>query len=93
MRTKCEQTVAGWRKIAREAHGHLRVLRVDDDFHGAVQFFDDPPAPALALMRRLKATFDPLPFSIRDASSEGSDFLAMATTPKSDFASGSSAPG
>ncbi|HEX3409191.1 MAG TPA: FAD-binding oxidoreductase [Candidatus Binataceae bacterium] len=53
------QMLAGWRKTAREARGHLCVLRVDDDFHGAVQFFDDPPAPALALMRRLKATFDP----------------------------------
>ena len=53
------RTLAGWREIAHGAHGNLRVLRVNDDFHGDVRFFDDPPGPALALMRRLKSTFDP----------------------------------
>jgi glycolate oxidase FAD binding subunit len=53
------RTLAGWREIAHGARGNLRVLRVNDDFHGDVRFFDDPPGPALALMRRLKSTFDP----------------------------------
>ena len=54
-----QRTLARWREIAHGARGNLRVLRVNDDFHGDVKFFDDPPGPALALMRRLKSTFDP----------------------------------
>jgi glycolate oxidase FAD binding subunit len=53
------RTLARWREIAHSACGNLRVLRVNDDFHGDVRFFDDPPGPAIALMRRLKSTFDP----------------------------------
>ncbi len=53
------RTLAHWREIARGARGNLRVLRVNDDFHHELNFFDDPPGPALALMRRLKSTFDP----------------------------------
>jgi glycolate oxidase FAD binding subunit len=52
-------TVARWREIARGARGHLRVLRVADEFRGSVRMFDDPPKPALELMRRLKTAFDP----------------------------------
>lgn len=52
-------TIARWREIARRARGHLRVLRVVDEFRDGVNFFDEPPRPALGLMRRLKATFDP----------------------------------
>jgi glycolate oxidase FAD binding subunit len=54
-----QRTVARWREIANGARGHLRVLRVADEFHGNVRMFDDPPKPALDLMRRLKTTFDP----------------------------------
>jgi glycolate oxidase FAD binding subunit len=53
------RTIAYWREIARGARGNLRVLRVNDNFPRDVNFFDEPPGPALALMRRLKATFDP----------------------------------
>jgi glycolate oxidase FAD binding subunit len=52
-------TVARWRKAVHDARGILRVLRVPPDARGQIAIFDDPPAPALMLMRRLKATFDP----------------------------------
>jgi glycolate dehydrogenase FAD-binding subunit len=54
-----QRTLTHWREIARGARGHLRVLRVNDEFHHGLKFFDEPPGPALALMRRLKTTFDP----------------------------------
>jgi len=54
-----QRTVTRWREIAHAARGHLRVLRVTDEFHDRVRMFDDPPKPALELMRRLKTTFDP----------------------------------
>lgn len=54
-----QRTVSRWREIAHGVRGHLRVLRVADEFHGHVRMFDDPPRPALELMRRLKAAFDP----------------------------------
>jgi FAD/FMN-containing dehydrogenase len=54
-----QRTVTHWREIARGARGHLRVLRVADEFRGSVRMFDDPPKPALELMRRLKTAFDP----------------------------------
>jgi len=53
------RTLSHWRDLAHGARGNLRVLRVNDDFHHEVNFFDEPPGPALALMRRLKSTFDP----------------------------------
>ena len=53
------RTIAHWREIAHRAGGNLRVLRVNDKFSRDVNFFDEPPGPALGLMRRLKATFDP----------------------------------
>jgi glycolate oxidase FAD binding subunit len=52
-------TVVRWRKAVHDAHGILRVLRVSPAARSQVAIFDDPPAPALMLMRRLKATFDP----------------------------------
>jgi len=52
-------TVTRWREIAHGGRGHLRVLRVADEFHNSVRMFDDPPKPALELMHRLKAAFDP----------------------------------
>lgn len=54
-----QRTLARWREAAHGGRGNVRVLRVDPEFHSGVQFFDDPPGPALALMRRLKTTFDP----------------------------------
>jgi glycolate dehydrogenase FAD-binding subunit len=54
-----QRTLTRWREIARGARGHLRVLRINDEFRHNVKFFDEPPGPALALMRRLKTTFDP----------------------------------
>lgn len=54
-----QRTVTRWREIAHGARGHLRVLRMADEFHGSVRMFDDPPKPALELMRRLKTAFDP----------------------------------
>jgi glycolate oxidase FAD binding subunit len=47
--------LARWRGIVHRARGNLRVLAARD----AAQMFDQPPAPAMALMRRLKAAFDP----------------------------------
>jgi glycolate oxidase FAD binding subunit len=57
--TDLERTLALWREIAHGARGNVRVLRVDEELRQSVKFFDDPPGPALALMRRLKTTFDP----------------------------------
>jgi glycolate dehydrogenase FAD-binding subunit len=53
-----ERTLTRWREVAHGARGNVRVLRVSE-FHSSVKFFDEPPGPALALMRRLKTTFDP----------------------------------
>jgi len=50
--------LARWRGIAHRARGNLRVLAARDGLDAA-QIFDQPPAPAMALMRRLKAAFDP----------------------------------
>jgi glycolate oxidase FAD binding subunit len=51
--------LARWRELAHAAGGHLRVVGARADVRAAVTMFDWPPAPALALMRRLKAAFDP----------------------------------
>jgi FAD linked oxidases, C-terminal domain len=48
-----------WRASARQANGHLRVIRVPPEARAHVAMFDDPPAVAFKLMRRLKAAFDP----------------------------------
>ena len=54
-----QRTVVRWRTIAHLVRGHLRVLRMADEFHHSARIFDDPPKPALELMRRLKTAFDP----------------------------------
>jgi len=51
--------VTRWREIARGARGHLRLLALGSDNRAGIDFFDQPPPAALALMRRLKSTFDP----------------------------------
>ncbi|MBV8452944.1 MAG: FAD-binding oxidoreductase, partial [Deltaproteobacteria bacterium] len=52
-------TVARWREIARQAHGHLRVLEARAEVRANLEMFDCPPEPAMRLMRRLKLAFDP----------------------------------
>jgi len=51
--------VGRWREIAHEAHGHLRVLEARSDVRANLDMFDQPPDPAMRLMRRLKLAFDP----------------------------------
>ena len=52
-------TIAGWREVAHSARGHLRVIATNPATAGELDFFDTPNDGALALMRRLKAAFDP----------------------------------
>jgi len=56
---KARETVARWRVAAHAAHGHLRLLTAAPALRPHLDFFDQPPAGALKLMRRLKAAFDP----------------------------------
>ena len=51
--------IASWRELARDARGHLRVLRTAPEIRGAIEFFDSPNRGALELMRALKSAFDP----------------------------------
>jgi glycolate oxidase FAD binding subunit len=53
------ETLARWRSAAHTAHGHLRLLAAAPALRPELDFFDQPPAGALNLMRRLKAAFDP----------------------------------
>ncbi len=53
------KTVAQWRAAARSARGHLRLLAAAPAIRDSLEFFDTPNNGALALMRRLKAAFDP----------------------------------
>ncbi|MGC2275738.1 MAG: FAD-linked oxidase C-terminal domain-containing protein, partial [Candidatus Binatus sp.] len=53
------QTVARWREAAHSARGNLRVLAAAPPVRDSLEFFDTPNVGALALMRRLKAAFDP----------------------------------
>ena len=50
--------LAQWREIAHGARGNLRVVAAREGVD-AGQIFDLPPPPAMALMGRLKTTFDP----------------------------------
>jgi glycolate oxidase FAD binding subunit len=56
---KALETLARWRVAAQAAHGHLRLLAASPALRPHLEFFDEPPAGALKLMRRLKAAFDP----------------------------------
>jgi glycolate oxidase FAD binding subunit len=51
--------LATWRELARAARGHLRVIAARSGVRAKLAMFDTPPAPALGLMRRMKAAFDP----------------------------------
>jgi glycolate oxidase FAD binding subunit len=53
------KAVGRWREIAHQAGGHLRVLQARPDARANLQMFDRPPEPAIRLMHRLKAAFDP----------------------------------
>jgi len=56
---KARETLDRWRVAAHAAHGHLRLLAAVPTLRSQLEFFDEPPAGALKLMRRLKAAFDP----------------------------------
>jgi glycolate oxidase FAD binding subunit len=56
---RARETLARWRVAAHAAHGHLRLLAAVPALRPHLNFFDEPPAGALKLMRRLKAAFDP----------------------------------
>jgi len=51
--------VARWREAAHSAQGNLRVIAAAPTVRDELNFFDTPNEGALALMRRLKAAFDP----------------------------------
>jgi glycolate oxidase FAD binding subunit len=53
------KTVARWREAAHSARGNLRLLAAATAIRGSLGFFDTPNDGALAIMRRLKAAFDP----------------------------------
>jgi glycolate oxidase FAD binding subunit len=53
------ETLARWRIAAHAAQGHLRLFAAAPALSSQLDFFDEPPAGALKLMRRLKAAFDP----------------------------------
>jgi glycolate oxidase FAD binding subunit len=53
------KTVARWRELAHSARGNLRLLAAAPAIRDALEFFDTPNDGALALMRRMKAAFDP----------------------------------
>ncbi len=53
------KAVARWREVARSARGSLRLIAAAPAIRDSLEFFDTPNAGALALMRRLKAAFDP----------------------------------
>jgi glycolate oxidase FAD binding subunit len=52
-------SLARLRTAVHAARGNLRVLRAAPELRAGLDFFDQPPRAALALMRRLKSAFDP----------------------------------
>jgi glycolate oxidase FAD binding subunit len=56
---EARETLARWREAAHAARGHLQLLSAAPELRAHLDFFDEPPAGALKLMRRLKASFDP----------------------------------
>jgi len=53
------KTVARWREVAHSERGTLRLIAAAPPIRDSLEFFDTPNDGALALMRRLKAAFDP----------------------------------
>jgi glycolate oxidase FAD binding subunit len=58
-RSDAAAIAAALRQAATAGRGHARVLALDPALRGAIEFFDQPGAGALKLMRGLKAAFDP----------------------------------
>ena len=54
------KNLARWRELAHSARGTLRLLAAAPEIRSSLEFFDTPNDGALALMRRLKAAFDPV---------------------------------
>jgi glycolate oxidase FAD binding subunit len=54
-----DRMLSRWRALARNARGHARVLHAAGEFREKIDFFDAPEPGAFALMRRMKAAFDP----------------------------------
>jgi glycolate oxidase FAD binding subunit len=52
-------TVERWRALTHAARGHLRLSATPARLRSKVAMFDTPLAPAMNLMRRMKAAFDP----------------------------------
>jgi glycolate oxidase FAD binding subunit len=48
-----------WRTAARSVRGHVRLLAAAPALRPHLDFFDEPAAGALKLMRRMKGAFDP----------------------------------
>ncbi len=59
-REAAAETLKRWRDATRSARGNLRLISAPATVRPALDFFDVPPAGALALMKRLKAAFDPV---------------------------------
>ena len=53
------KTAERWREVAHSARGTLRLIAAAPAIRDSLEFFDTPNDGALALMRRLKAAFDP----------------------------------
>ncbi len=56
---KTRETLGRWRSAARAARGNLRLLGAAPTIRAHLDFFDQPSAGELKLMRRLKSAFDP----------------------------------
>jgi glycolate oxidase FAD binding subunit len=57
--TEARETLARWRAAAHSARGHVRLIAARPELRAHLDFFDEPAAGVLKLMRRLKDTFDP----------------------------------
>jgi glycolate oxidase FAD binding subunit len=53
------KTVARWREAAHSSRGNLRLIAAAPAIRDSLEIFDTPNDGALALMRRMKAAFDP----------------------------------
>jgi glycolate oxidase FAD binding subunit len=56
---QAHRMLSRWRALAHGARGHARVLHAASEFRDRIDYFDTPGDGALALMRRMKAAFDP----------------------------------
>ncbi|HZO80470.1 MAG TPA: FAD-binding oxidoreductase [Candidatus Binataceae bacterium] len=56
---EARKALARWRAAAHAVRGNLRLLAAAPALRAHLDFFDEPPAGALGLMRRMKTVFDP----------------------------------